>query len=136
MFVARCRITFCNPQKWGILSDFCLKTAQNQGVFPVRCPFKSNKRSHSGDDGDEDPPVPIPCEQRDALPRLQNGNGRRQKLSSSTAKVVGKKRLRGYQIAGFQSKMTVFQRKNGHFSFVLEIFCSARFIFFVARFLL
>ena len=23
-------------------------------------PFKSNKRSHSGDDGDEDPPVPIP----------------------------------------------------------------------------
>ena len=22
--------------------------------------FKSNKRSHSGDNGDEDPPVPIP----------------------------------------------------------------------------
>ena len=24
------------------------------------CGFKSNKRSHSGDNGDEDPPVPIP----------------------------------------------------------------------------
>ena len=60
MFVARCRINFCNPQKWGILSDFCLKIAQNRGVFSARCPFKSNKRSHSGDDGDEDPPVPIP----------------------------------------------------------------------------
>ena len=30
------------------------------GVFSARCPFKSNKRSHSGDNGDEDPPVPIP----------------------------------------------------------------------------
>ena len=60
MFVARCRINFCNPQKWRILSDFCLKTAQNRGVFSARCPFKSNKRSHSGDDEAEDPPVPIP----------------------------------------------------------------------------
>ena len=60
MLVARCRITFCNPQKWRILSDFCLKTAQNRGDFSAHCPFKSNKRSHSGDDGDEDPPVPIP----------------------------------------------------------------------------
>ena len=51
--------------------------------------------SHSGDDGDEDPPVPIPREQSAALPRLPKGNGRRQKLSSSTAKVVEKKRLRG-----------------------------------------
>ena len=60
MFVARCRINFCNPQKWRILSDFCLKTAQNRGIFSAHCPFKSNKRSHSGDNGDEDPPVPIP----------------------------------------------------------------------------
>ena len=60
MLVARCRINFCNPQKWHILSIFCLKTAQNRGVFSARCPFKSNKRSHSGDNGDEDPPVPIP----------------------------------------------------------------------------
>ena len=51
--------------------------------------------SHSGDDGDEDPPVPIPREQSAALPRLPKGNGRRQKLSSSTAKVVGTERLRG-----------------------------------------
>ena len=44
MFVARCRINFCNPQKWRILSDFCLKTAQNRGAFSAHCPFKSNKR--------------------------------------------------------------------------------------------
>ena len=51
MFVARCRINFCNSRKWRILSDFCSKTAQNRGAFSARCPFKSNKRSHSGDDG-------------------------------------------------------------------------------------
>ena len=28
--------------------------------FHFFCGFKSNKRSHSGDNGDEDPPVPIP----------------------------------------------------------------------------
>ena len=57
--------------------------------------LRLESRSHSGDDGDEDPPVPIPREQSAALPRLPKGNGRRQKLSSSTAKVVEKKRLRG-----------------------------------------
>ena len=34
------------------------------------CGFKSNKRSHSGDNGDEDPPVPIPREQSAALPKV------------------------------------------------------------------
>ena len=60
LFVARCRINFCAPQKWRVLSDFCLKTARNRGIFSAPCPFKSNKRSHSGDNGDEVPPVPIP----------------------------------------------------------------------------
>ena len=51
--------------------------------------------SHSGDNGDEDPPVPIPREQSAALPRLPKGNGRRQKLSSSTPKVLGTQRPGG-----------------------------------------
>ena len=42
------------------MSDFCLKTPRNQGVFTAALPFKSNKRSHSGDNEAEDPPVPIP----------------------------------------------------------------------------
>ena len=33
---------------------------QNQAFFKLFNSFKSNKRSHSGDNGDEDPPVPIP----------------------------------------------------------------------------
>ena len=51
---------FATPQKWRILSGFCLKTARNRGVFLAALPFKSNKRSHSGDNEAEDPPVPIP----------------------------------------------------------------------------
>lgn len=108
-----------------------------------------------GDDG-VSPPVPIPREQSAALPRLLKGNGRRQKLSSFTAKVVKKNGPRGEarnvidqmslvvpngeikckigafaisgtiwrlmsvrnQIAVFQSKMTVFHSKNGHFSYM------------------
>ena len=69
--------------------------AEKQPFLASSHSFKSNKRSHSGDDGDEDPPVPIPREQSAALPRLPKGNGRRQKLSSSTAKVVGTECLRG-----------------------------------------
>ena len=84
---------FLQPLKMAHFERFLLKTAQNRGVFSIRCPFKSNKRSHSGDDGDEDPPVPIPREQSAALPSPSKGNGRRQKLSSSTAKVVGTERL-------------------------------------------
>ena len=48
MFVARCRINFCNPQKWRILSDFCLKTAQIRGAFSAHCPFKSHKSESYG----------------------------------------------------------------------------------------
>ena len=118
--------------------------------------LRLESRSHSGDDGDEDPPVPIPREQSAALPSPSKGNGRTQKLSSSTAKVVKKNGQRGEarnvidqmslvvpngknkrkigafaipgtiwrlmslrnQIVVFQSKMTVFHSKNGHFSYM------------------
>ena len=43
-----------------VFSRFCLIFAQNRIILKLRYRFKSNKRSHSGDDSNEDPPVPIP----------------------------------------------------------------------------
>ena len=105
MFVARCRINFCNPQKWRILSDFCLKTAQNRGIFSVRCPFKSNKRSHSGDNGDEDPPVPIP-------------NTEVKLVRGESTWHIAPGRITRCRIS---IKNDRFQAENGHFFYVLTI---------------
>ena len=46
--------------KWTNFSYFGYIMARITPFLPFWCGFKSNKRSHSGDDGDEDPPVPIP----------------------------------------------------------------------------
>ena len=41
-------------------APFFAKKAHFEGCKNGVTRFKSNKRSHSGDNGDEDPPVPIP----------------------------------------------------------------------------
>ena len=43
--------------------DFLHKTAKNrevEAVYALKTGLQVNKRSHSGDNGVEDPPVPIP----------------------------------------------------------------------------
>ena len=51
---------FSYIKKWPFLSRFCIKIAHFKASLKIAFSFKSNKRSHSGDNGDEDPPVPIP----------------------------------------------------------------------------
>ena len=63
-------ITFSPVKKQPFFSRFCSKKARFQAFFKIVLGFKSNKRSHSGDNGDEDPPVPIPREQSAALPKV------------------------------------------------------------------
>ena len=115
MFVARCRINFCNSQKWRILSAFCLTTAQNRGDFSARCPFKSNNRSHSGDNEAEDPPVPIP-----------NTEVKLCVAESTIRDTVWEDR----ELPDF-NKNDRFQAENGHFSFVLARFRFSQFVQFL-----
>ena len=61
---------------------------------------------------------------------------RTQKLSSSTAKVLDHPRSGRIASCRISIKNDCFLAENGHFSCVFKIFCSACFIFFVARFLL
>ena len=42
------------------MRQYLVITGKNQAILKLFSGFKSNKRSHSGDNGDEDPPVPIP----------------------------------------------------------------------------
>ena len=77
-------------------------------------------RSHSGDNGDEDPPVPIP-----------NTEVKLVYAESTWHRAPG--RIGNCRIS---IKNDRFLAENGHFSCVFKIFCSACFIFFVARFLL
>ena len=72
-------------------------------------PFKSNKRSHSGDDGDEDPPVPIP----NTEVKLVYGE------SSLPSKVREDSKLPDF------NQNDRFQAENGHFFYVLTISLSA-----------
>ncbi len=42
------------------MRQYLVITGKNQAILKLFNSFKSNKRSHSGDNGDEVPPVPIP----------------------------------------------------------------------------
>ena len=76
--------------------------------------------SHSGDNGDEDPPVPIP-------------NTEVKLVRGESTWHIAPGRITRCRISIINDR---FQAENGHFSCILKIFCPARFIFFVARFLL
>ena len=62
--------------------------------------------SHSGDDGDEDPPVPIP----NTEVKLIYGESSWHRAPARIAN------------CRISIKMTVFQSKNGHFSYIFKVF--------------
>ena len=81
----------------------------------MSAPFKSNKRSHSGDNGDEDPPVPIP-------------NTEVKLVYAESTWHIAPGRIGSCRIS---IKNDRFQAENGHFSFVLARFRFSQFVQFL-----
>ena len=82
-------------------------------------PFKSNKRSHSGDDGDEDPPVPIPNTEVKLI--YGESSWHRAPARIANCRISIKKRP--------------FSTENGRFSYIFKVFHLAHFVLYCLVFI-